>query len=553
VVTSVDAVVVGGGHNGLVAANLLADTGWSVVVLEAADRPGGAVHSAGMTAPGFVNDLCSAFYPFAAVSPVIAALDLADTGLRWRHAPHVLAHVFDDSRAAILDRDPMVTAASVEEFAAGDGDRWLGEVAGWDRMSSHLIDALFTPFPPVRSATALAARLGTADTVRLARRAVLPVRRLTDEAFRGPGAAMLVAGCALHTDLPPNEAGSGIIGWLLAMVGQRHGFPVPEGGAGRLADALVARLEKAGGQIVCGARTQRVVVAHGRAIGVATSDGRGWRARRAVIADVDAPTLYGELVEPRDLPPRLVADLDNFAWDHGTVKIDWALSGPVPWRDPRTSGAGTIHLDGDMAQLSAYTQDLADHRVPVRPFILAGQMSTADPSRSPAGTESMWAYTHVPQRGARRPRWPADEIAGVAERVEDVIEGHAPGFRRLVIGRRVTGPDDLVGGNSSLFGGAVGGGTSSVYQQLVFRPVPGLGRADTPIDRLYLGSSSAHPGGGVHGGPGANAARAALARNRPAGGAAYARVMRRLNRMVYRESDVSGPVQEGMRWPRPND
>ena len=145
-----DAVIIGAGHNGLVAANLLADAGWSVVVLEASDHAGGAVHTAEITAPGFTNDLCSAFYPFAAVSPIIRGLHLEEHGLQWRHAPHVLAHVFRDDRAAILDRDPDVTAASVEEFAAGDGDRWLREVAAWQRIGADFIDALFTPFPPVR-------------------------------------------------------------------------------------------------------------------------------------------------------------------------------------------------------------------------------------------------------------------------------------------------------------------------------------------------------------------------------------------------------------------
>ncbi len=528
-VTTTDAVIIGAGHNGLVAANLLADAGWSVVVLEASEHGGGAVHTAEITAPGFRNDVCSAFYPFAAVSPVIQALHLEDQGVRWRHAQHVLAHVFRDDRVAILNRDPDITAASVEEFAAGDGDRWMREVTAWQRVGDEFIDALFASFPPIRASARLARRLGAADLLRLTRSMMLPARRMTQELFDGDGARLLLAGCAQHTDLSPDQAGSGIFGWLMAMVAQHDGFPVPVGGAGEITAALERRLRQAGGEIVYGATAARILVRHGRALGVICADARGFRARRGVLADIAAPLLYRDLLDPRDLPDRLLSDLENFQWDNGTVKVDWALSGKVPWRNARVGGAGTIHLDGGLEELSAYATQMAAQRIPERPFILAGQMTTADPTRSPAGTESMWAYTHLPWRDT----WAADDISAYAARIEDIIEEHAPGFRGLITARSVLGPAELAAQNPSLVGGAIGGGTSSIHQELMFRPVPGLGRADTVIDRLYLANGSAHPGGGVHGGPGANAARSALVRHRPVTGTAYAATIRALHRVIY--------------------
>jgi phytoene dehydrogenase-like protein len=274
---------------------------------------------------------------------------------------------------------------------------------------------------------------------------------------------------------------------------------------------------------------ERVLIAGGRALGVRGVDGSLWRARRAVLADVPAPVLYRNMVGVDRLPARLVADLDNFRWDNATIKVDWALSGRVPWSVAEVGAAGTVHLGADLTGMTRYSAELAAGLVPEQPFLLAGQMSTADPTRSPAGTETMWAYSHLP----RRDRWPAGDIDAHVERIEETFERHAPGFRDLIVGRYVAGPDTLQEHNPSLVGGAINGGTSAAYQQLFLRPVPGLGRADTPVDRLFLAGSSAHPGGGVHGAPGANAARAALARDRVLTGGLYATTIRTANRAVY--------------------
>lgn len=526
--TVADAVVVGAGHNGLVAANLLADAGWDVVVLESCDEPGGSVRSTEFT-PGYVGDDCSAFYPLALASPVLRRLELSRYGLAWRHAPRVLAHVLPDGRAAVLSRDPERTAASLETFAAGDGQRWLRAYRYWRGLSADLLAALFTPLPSIGPAARLLRHTGTAAALRLARGALLPARGLGDELFDGPGGPLLLAGCALHTDLGPDEPGSAAYGWLLAMLGQQFGFPVPAGGAGRLTGALVTRLAAAGGTVRCGNPVARIEVAGGRARAVVTADGARVLARRAVIADVSAPALYGGLLADAHLPARLRADLRRFRWDHATLKVDWALRQPPAWIAPDARGAGTLHLAADMAGLSRYAADLSSGRTPRSPFLVLGQMTTADPDRSPAGTESVWAYTHLPHGWSATPR----ALAAHVDRMERTIERYAPGFTASVVARRVAGPDELQRHNPSLVHGALNGGSARIAQQLALRPVPGLGRADTPVDRLYLASSSAHPGGGVHGGPGANAARAALHRDRPLTGAAYAAAVRAAHRIVY--------------------
>ena len=513
----VDAVVIGAGHNGLVAANLLADAGWDVVVLEAQPVPGGAVRSAELTRPGFVHDVFSAFYPLAAASPVLSRLDLESYGLRWRRSPLVLAHPSRDGSCAVLSTDLDETAASLDRYAPGDGDGWRRLYGLWGRVGKPFVDALLSPFPPIRPAARMAAALGPGGLLRFARQALLPVRRMAEEEFAGAGGGLLLAGNAMHTDLPPEAAASGLYGWLLCCLGQEHGFPVPEGGAGNLVAALVRRLEARGGEVRCGSRVSRIDVRRGRAVGVTTADGEAMPARRAVLADVAAPALYLELVGAEHLPPVLIDDLRRFQYDAATVKVDWALSGPVPWSAEAAARAGTVHVAESMDALTDFAAQLAQGLLPARPFLVFGQMNVADPTRSPPGTETGWAYTHVPQRvrgdalDKLEGHWDRGEGEAFAERMEAEVEALAPGFQDLILDRHVLTPPSLEQANANLRGGAVNGGTAQVHQQLVFRPTPGLGRAETPVKGLYLASSSAHPGGGVHGAPGANAASAALA------------------------------------------
>lgn len=503
---TVDAIVIGAGHNGSVAAALLADAGWDVVVLEQQPEPGGAVRSAELS-PGYVTDLFSAFYPLSAVSPALRSLGLEDHGLRWSHAPAVFGHAraASDDHAPVVCPDPAATAAGLREYDKQDAETWLRLCDQWQRLRDPLVDSLFGPFPPIRAARRLWRTQGTPEALRLLRFLLLPARRMGRELFRSEAARLLLLGNAMHADVPSDAPGSGVLGYLLTMLAQDTGFPVPVGGAGRLTDALVARAGSAGAEYRCGTAVTDVDVRSGRAVAVRTAGGEHIRARRAIIADVSAPALYTQLVPPDALPARLLQDIEKFEWDTPVLKVNYALAQKIPWRAAALPDAGTIHLGADENGLVRWMADLTTGVIPQVPFTLFGQMTTADPTRSPSGTESAWAYTHLP-RGSIDP---ADATL-LATRLDDMLEAHAPGFRDLVVDRFVQTPADLQAADANLPGGAVNGGTAQLHQQLIFRPTPGLSRAETPIDGLYLGSASAHPGGGVHGSCGRSAAIAAL-------------------------------------------
>ena len=512
-----DAVVIGSGPNGLVAANILADHGWTVHVVEAEPDPGGAVRSGEVTLPGFVHDRFSSFYPLAVASPAIAALDLERHGLSWRRHPRPVAHPARDGTVAYVDPDVDVTAAHLDTFAPGDGDAWRELMQLWDRIGEHVLGALFTPMPPVRPGLRLAAELRYRGLVDFARFGLLPIRRLADEEFCGAGGPRLLAGNALHADFSPEQPGGAIFGWVLCGLAQTVGFPIPEGGSGALTRAMVDRLESLGGTLTLNQRVTGIEVRRGRAVGVRTARGDTIRARKAVLADVAAPSLYLDLLDREHVPPAMLRALRRFQWDFSTFKVDFALDGPVPWLNPDAATAGTIHIAEDLDVLTRAMTDIALRQIPAEPFLVSGQYSRADPTRMPAGKEVYWAYTHIPREiqgdagdTGLTGRWDEREREAFADRMTDQIEAVAPGFRDRVLARHITTPIDFECQNANLVGGALNGGTAQLHQELVFRPVPGLGRNETPVAGLYLASASAYPSGGVHGACGANAARSAL-------------------------------------------
>ncbi len=543
----VDAVVVGAGVNGLVAAAVLADRGWDVLVLEGSDDVGGAARS--VRRGDSVVDLYSAFYPLGAASPVLRSLDLEQHGLRWSKAPAVVAHTEgpDDAVGAVIENDPRDTAAGLDAAHPGDGARWLELVAEWRRLRTPLLDALLGPWPPVSAAARLARVLGLGGAVRTARLMMLPITTMGRELFGGEAPRQLLLGNSLHADIPPTSAGSGAFGWLLCMLGQDVGYPVPVGGAGEITHALRRRAEHAGARVETRTPVEKVHVRAGRAVGVRTRGGREISARRAVLASTDAVVLLRDLVGLEHLPASVEDGLRRFERDLPTVKVNWLLPRRVPWTAANARRAGTVHVGDGTDAAVRWAADLESGRRPQRPFLVVGQMALSDAGRAPEGHEVLWAYTHLPRSLANAPQAVVDRSARrLAEKMAEVIVRQAPGALDGATDLMVQVPGDLEHEDPSLVRGGVNGGTTQLHQQIVFRPFPGAWGPRLPVDGLYLAGAGAHPGGGVHGACGNNAATAALRDARP--WAPLVRPVRRaLNRRALPDEPPRLPVARALR------
>lgn len=497
---STRALVIGAGPNGLAAAIRLAEAGVETTVLEAQPQPGGAVRTEELTLPGFRHDTFSSVYPAAAASPVFARMPLADHGLEWVHPELCMAHPLDDGTAVGLYRDLERTAYSLEAQGTGDGRAWARFVGPYLRNFEAVRATMLAGFPPAGGPLKLLTQAGPPAAGRFGLLVALPAHSLARRLFGASGSRAWLLGAAAHGDAPVTSGGSALAALYLNLLGHAVGWPSPRGGAQALTDALVGHLRALGAELVCDAPVERVLSSAGRVTGVELAGGQR-HPGELVLADVMPQALLA--MTGAALSGWYRAGLVRFRHGPATLKLDWALDGPIPWSAPEARGAGTVHLGGDeaatIASLSQARTGLA-----ARPFLLLGQQSLADPSRAPAGRHTAWAYTHAPaDRGAEL----TSEQS--VDAVERQVERFAPGFRERILARHVLGPAELQARDRNLVDGDVGGGSYGGLQS-VFRPLPSVSPYRTPLDGLFLASAAAFPGGAVHGVPGDAAARAAL-------------------------------------------
>ncbi|WP_030450595.1 phytoene desaturase family protein [Herbidospora cretacea] len=461
-----DAVVVGSGPNGLTGALELAESGRRVLLLEAASAFGGGLRSAGLTLPGFTHDVCATVIATALASPALRDR-LPGLGVEPLHPEIPAAHPLDDGPAVLFHRSAERTAAGLGR----DGAAYLATVGAAVKAGFPLVDSLLAPIGVPKAPLSL---------VRYGLTGALPATTAAHLLFRRPRARAALAGMAAHSMLDlggPISAGYGV---LLAATAHLVGWPVVKGGSQVMADAMVARLRDLGGEAVTGHRVTAL---------------KELPDAETVLLDVTPR----QFLEMADLPEAYARRMRRFRYGPGVFKVDWALGGPVPWRDPEVAKAGTVHLGGTLEEIAASERAAVRGRVCDRPYVLLVQ--PPDPSRAPEGKRTLWAYCHVPN----------GYDGDMTDAVEAQIERFAPGFRDVVLARHTMGPRAMEDHDANYVGGDIGGGAADLRQFLA-RPVLSREPWRTPLEGVYLCSSSTPPGAGVHGMGGSMAARCALRR-----------------------------------------
>jgi phytoene dehydrogenase-like protein len=467
-----DAVVVGSGPNGLAAAATLAGTGRKVLVIEGSATIGGGTRTEELTLPGFRHDVCSAFHPLAMGSPFFTRLPLAEHGLEWVQPDAPLGHAIAPGRSVVMERDIAATAAQL----GLDGAVYHRLMTKWTEQWPKIAEHVLGPIVGIPAHPLTVARFGL--------NSLLSASFTTRHRFESVEAKALFAGCAAHAFLPLTHPLSASFGWLLMITGHVYGWPVARGGSQSIADALASYITSLGSVIETGTMIRDLSEIPSTPI---------------TILDV-TPTAFAKIAGNR-LPAGYLKRASRFRYGPAAFKVDYAVDRPIPWADPELARAGTVHIGGTYDDINRAETQTYGGEPATDPFVLVGQQSLFDTTRAPDDKHTVWAYAHVPNGSTK------DFTETITRRIETL----APGFSETILATHTFSPAEFEARNPNYVGGDISGGAHSA-SQLIFRPFPQANPYSTPIDGVYLGSSSTPPGGGSHGMCGHNAAKAALER-----------------------------------------
>jgi phytoene dehydrogenase-like protein len=509
-----DFIIVGGGHNSLSCAMVLAHAGHKVLILEGAGEMGGAAKTREITLPGFKHDLYAANIGLFLGSPTFQEFKdkLFSQGFKPVVSECPMASVFPDGTGMGIYKDARKTFASFKAVSEADADAWVRLYAYFNETAPHFLPLLQQPMPSfaaLRQAWRLVRKLGGNGASDLAAMLLKSPRQFCEHWFENPKTQALFLPWAMHLDFGPDVPGGATFPFVEPPIYASFGMPLSEGGVGNLIAGMAGVVKRQGGAFKTGEKVDRILLRNGQAVGVLTASGQKIYARKSIIANVTPHQMVTQLLDKAVLPDTYVQKSLRYRFGPGTMMIHLALDGPVEW------AAGTEYSKFNYVHIAPFASDLArtytdamNGVLPESPLLIVGQLSVTDPTRAPEGKHLLWIQVRllpkapiadaVQGKNAISPRsWP-DIKEQYADRMIRKLEAYAPGISSRILKRVVLAPSDLAQDNPNLVGGDSLSGSHHLDQFYMFRPFAGWSRYETPIKGLYMVGASTWPGAGLH-------------------------------------------------------
>jgi beta-carotene ketolase (CrtO type) len=510
-----DAVVIGGGHNGLACACYLARAGLDVLVIEEKDVVGGMTMTEEIAAPGFRSDSHASGYQLANLSPAPHELGLFELGLELVDPQYAWAHAFPDGHCIAIGSDLGQVRESIGRFSSKDAETALELFRRYREERDAIVSSLFSAPSPLSAALAgMEAEAGGLDRYR---QGLQSLRAWCDETFEAEETKCLFGAFAPFVGHGPDDAAGGEISWLFASVLQADGNKFVRGGMQNLPLAMVARLEQLGASVRTGQAVDRIEVEAGRATAVVLADGERIGVRKLIASSADPAQLVLRLLGEDVVGKGVAERARRLEWGDAVLVIYAALDGPVEYAaGPEAAAAAHVHLSG--ASLDAIATPVDQSRaglLPAAPVIVSWNDSEIDPTRAPAGKHlKKFVVLGVPYRirGDATGRVGVGEWDEVRDRYADYLIGYLseyylPDLRDRLLTRVARSPRDLERHLSTAVRGTIPHGAMIPYQSGPLRPTPDLAGYRSPVENVYLCGSESHPGAGVSMAPGRNAAQ----------------------------------------------